>query len=63
MAYTQQSDKEYPLLTPIFFWSPSVVLRQTFCSIGPKYIFHTGGPFLHEFGYHTVFKNILESAI
>ena len=26
-------------------WSPPVVLGHTVCSIGPKYIFHTGGPF------------------
>jgi len=27
------------------------------------YIPHCGGPFLNEFGYHTVFKNIFDSAI
>jgi hypothetical protein len=48
----------------IFFWFPPVVLGHTVCSIGPKYILHTVvGRLLNEFGYHTVFKNIFDSAI
>jgi hypothetical protein len=59
-----QWEKVISSLDSYFCWSPPVVLGHTVCSIGPKYIFHTVvGHLLNQFGYHTVFKNIFDSAI
>jgi hypothetical protein len=51
-----QWEKVISSLDSYFCWSPPVVLGNTVCSIGPKYIFHTVvGRFF--------FKNIFDSAI
>ena len=60
-----QWEKVISSLDSFFCWSLPVVLGHTVCSIGPKYISYTVvGRFLfNEFGYHTVFKKTIDSAI